>query len=275
MLRVARRRILRLWLSGFIGRCVCVVLLRLAWMTTRHHASAGTFRLFAPWIRSHTYSSSTADSRTSAGQIDQQVTCHGRLVAVRALLFKARSLHRDSAASGHREWKETTMPEKETRRRAAQDLENGRAPSTAAGEFVREEIHHVREGKHGARSPKQAIAIGLSKARRAGVPLGPPKRGSRKMRASAERDAETGQGQRRPRTASRKRKAATTRALKREPRRAASHQALAAHARRAARQRGSKARSAASRRASTTKGPAARRASAKKAAHTRRRRQTA
>ncbi|HZA51119.1 MAG TPA: DUF6496 domain-containing protein, partial [Myxococcaceae bacterium] len=69
------------------------------------------------------------------------------------------------------------MPEKETVQRAKRDLQEGKSPSTAAGEFVREEIHHVREGKHGARSPKQAVAIGLSKARRAGVPLSPPKRG--------------------------------------------------------------------------------------------------
>src|SRR5216683_2515625 len=81
------------------------------------------------------------------------------------------------------------MPEKETLERAAEDKREGKAPSTQAGEFVREEIEHVREGKHGARSTKQAIAIGLSKARRAGVALPPPKRGrvSEKTRRSAER----------------------------------------------------------------------------------------
>lgn len=68
------------------------------------------------------------------------------------------------------------MPEKETVERAQEDMREGKSPSTAAGEFVREEIDHVREGKHGAQSAKQAIAIGLSKARRAGVPLQPPKR---------------------------------------------------------------------------------------------------
>src|SRR5690348_17775987 len=68
----------------------------------------------------------------------------------------------------------STMPEKKTVERAKEDLREGKSPTTAAGEFVREEIEHVREGKHGARSPKQAIAIGLSKARRAGIPLGPP-----------------------------------------------------------------------------------------------------
>ena len=66
------------------------------------------------------------------------------------------------------------MPEKETLERAREDAREGKAPSTQAGEFVREEMHHVREGKHGARSTKQAIAIGLSKARRAGVKLPPP-----------------------------------------------------------------------------------------------------
>jgi Family of unknown function (DUF6496) len=71
------------------------------------------------------------------------------------------------------------MPEQETVRRAQQDLREGKSPSTAAGEFVREEIEHVRKGKHGARSPQQAIAIGLSEARRAGIPL-PPKKGKTK-----------------------------------------------------------------------------------------------
>src|SRR5689334_9316971 len=79
------------------------------------------------------------------------------------------------------------MPEKETIERAKEDKREGKAPSTQAGEFVREEMHHIREGKHGARSTKQAIAIGLSKARRAGVKLPPPKKGttSEKTRRSA------------------------------------------------------------------------------------------
>jgi hypothetical protein len=72
------------------------------------------------------------------------------------------------------------MPDRSTTERAKRDLREGKSPSTAAGEFVHEEIEHVREGKHGARSPQQAIAIGLSKARRAGVPLPPPKRGQAK-----------------------------------------------------------------------------------------------
>src|SRR6202035_5410971 len=88
-----------------------------------------------------------------------------------------------------------TMPEKETMQAAEQDLREGKSPSTAAGEFVREEIEHVREGKHGARSPQQAIAIGLSKARRAGIPLKPPAKGktSETTKKSAERDYEKGQ----------------------------------------------------------------------------------
>src|SRR2546430_7332124 len=86
------------------------------------------------------------------------------------------------------------MPEKETLERADQDKEEGKSPSTQAGEFVREEIHHVREGKHGAASAKQAVAIGLSKARRAGVDLPPPKKGrvSEKTRKAAERDSKRG-----------------------------------------------------------------------------------
>jgi uncharacterized protein DUF6496 len=137
------------------------------------------------------------------------------------------------------------MPEKETMRRAKADLRQGKKPSTAAGEFVREEIHHVPEGKHGARSTKQAIAIGLSKARRAGVPLKPPKRGRSDTKKAAERDYATGQGKRKPRTHSRTRARAVSRALKREPHRAASHRALSAHARKTQRRRTHAERSAA------------------------------
>lgn len=129
------------------------------------------------------------------------------------------------------------MPEKATIERAREDLREGKSPSTAAGEFVREEIEHVREGKHGARSPEQAIAIGLSKARRAGIPLKPPKRGQAKKRTrrSASRDYAVGQGKRKPRTKSRKRSKAVTQALKREPKSSASRGALSRHAKRAAR----------------------------------------
>lgn len=129
------------------------------------------------------------------------------------------------------------MPEKATLERAKEDLREGKSPSTAAGEFVHEEIEHVREGKHGARSPQQAIAIGLSKARRAGIPLKPPARGKAKesTRKSAKRDYKKGKtGKTKPRRkASRAREAA----LKREPRGTASHKALSQQARQAARRR--------------------------------------
>jgi hypothetical protein len=131
------------------------------------------------------------------------------------------------------------MPRRRTVEKAQKDLREGKSPTTAAGEFVHEEIEHVRAGKHGAKSTKQAIAIGLSKARRAGVPLKPPRRGqaTRRTRQSARRDYEVGQGRRRPRTSSRRRKAATLRALKRQPRSSASRTALSRQARSAARRR--------------------------------------
>lgn len=130
------------------------------------------------------------------------------------------------------------MPEKETLERAEQDKREGKSPSTQAGEFVREEIHHIREGKHGAASSKQAIAIGLSKARRAGVDLPAPKKGaaSEKTRKSAERDSSRGHSNKK-KTVSAKRSRSSERALKREPRSAASHTALSRHAKRAARTR--------------------------------------
>src|SRR5689334_3102793 len=120
------------------------------------------------------------------------------------------------------------MPEKETTERAKQDKREGKAPSTQAGEFVREEMHHVREGKHGARSAKQAIAIGLSKARRAGVDLPPPEKGtvSEKTRRSAQRAWERGHGQPPKRKPSAKRSRAVRHALEREGSSAASHLAL-------------------------------------------------
>jgi hypothetical protein len=140
------------------------------------------------------------------------------------------------------------MPTKKTQERAQRDLREGKSASTAAGEFVREEIEHVREGKHGARSARQAIAIGLSKARRAGVPLAPPPPGrtSEATRQSAERDYETGQGRRKARAPSRKRSRATERALKREPHQAASHTALSRQAKAAAARRRTRARKKAS-----------------------------
>ena len=144
------------------------------------------------------------------------------------------------------------MPEKRTIERARRDKREGKSPSTQAGEFVREEIEHVREGKHGARSTKQAIAIGLSKARRAGVKLKPPPRtATARMRASAKSASRAAREGKRKVSPARSR--AMRQALKREPHRTVSRKALARHARQVARRRG----------------PAARKASAKKAAATR------
>src|SRR5207244_6453727 len=142
------------------------------------------------------------------------------------------------------------MPEKETMERASQDKREGKASTTQAGEFVREEMHHIREGKHGAVSAKQAIAIGLSKARRAGVDLPPPKRGSRKTKRQAKRELKKGRSHKRP---SRTRSRARKRALKREPRRAASHRALSRQAHRAARRRSAASRSRAAKKAARTR----------------------
>jgi hypothetical protein len=130
------------------------------------------------------------------------------------------------------------MPEKEVVDRAKEDLKEGKSPSTAAGEFVHEEIEHVREGKHGARSPQQAIAIGLSKARRAGIPLAPPKGGktSKATQKSAERDYAKGQSGAKKKTST-KRSRATEDALKREPRSTVSRKSLSAHAKKAAKSR--------------------------------------
>src|SRR5213593_1728284 len=127
------------------------------------------------------------------------------------------------------------MPEKRTIERARKDAREGSAPTTQAGEFVREEIEHIREGKHGARSTKQAIAIGLSKARRAGVKLPPPKKGrvSEQTRERAERDYEKGSSGSHKRPSVKRSRAALT-ALKREPRTAASPKALSRQAKRAA-----------------------------------------
>lgn len=131
------------------------------------------------------------------------------------------------------------MPEKETVQKAKARLREGKRPTTAAGEFVHEEIEHVREGKHGARSTKQAIAIGLSKARRAGVPLKPPKKGqaSSRTRRSAKRAYEVGQKKRKPRSPSRRRSTAVRGVLKRERRSVASKRALSRQARSAAARR--------------------------------------
>jgi Family of unknown function (DUF6496) len=160
------------------------------------------------------------------------------------------------------------MPEKETLKKAEEDKQEGKAPTTQAGEFVREEMHHIREGKHGARSTKQAIAIGLSKARRAGVKLRPPKKGKApaKTRRRAQLALKRARSKKKP-SATRSR--AIKRALRREGRSAASKQSLGRQARSAARKRGAQARSAAARKAVRTKGPRGRSAAARKAARTR------
>lgn len=146
------------------------------------------------------------------------------------------------------------MPEKETVERARRDKREGKAPSTQAGEFVHEEIEHVRKGKHGARSTKQAIAIGLSKARRSGVRLPPPPKGraSKKTRESAARAYRKGRtGARRKPSQTRAR--AVRKALKREPRFAASRASLSRQARGAARRRSASSRRTAARKAAATK----------------------
>lgn len=169
------------------------------------------------------------------------------------------------------------MPEKRTMERARRAKRQGKAASTQAGEFVREEIHHVREGKHGARSAKQVIAIGLSKARRARVRTKRPgtaarraaastsgRRGSNGHGATPRRDAAAARGR-----ASASRAQASSRALKRETRSAASHTALARQGRASAKRRNGAQRSAAARRASRTQGATQRSAEARKAARTR------
>src|SRR5215471_2587022 len=136
------------------------------------------------------------------------------------------------------------MPEDKTIERAREDEREGKSPSTQAGEFVREEMEHIRKGEHGARSPEQAIAIGLSEARRAGVKLPPPKRGKARTKRQAKRDLAKGRrgGRKKPST---KRSRATKRALKRESRRSASKKALSRGAPRAAARRSARSRSAA------------------------------
>ncbi|HXT21049.1 MAG TPA: DUF6496 domain-containing protein [Thermoanaerobaculia bacterium] len=164
------------------------------------------------------------------------------------------------------------MPEKETIRRAARDKRQGKSASTQAGEFVREEIHHVREGKHGARSTKQAIAIGLAKARRQGVKLPAPKKGEAPAATRKKAAKDVAAGRRPKKSVSRTRSRASRAALKDEGHAAASHTALSRQATKAAKQRTARDRSAAAKKASRTKGAAKRSAAAKKAARTRARR---
>lgn len=177
------------------------------------------------------------------------------------------------------------MPDKSAMERAEKDRREGKSASTQAGEFVREEIHHIREGKHGARSTRQAIAIGLSEARRAGVALPPPKKGSssEEIRRKSERDLEIGKqrgkqrrelsgeqrGEQRASRVSGTRAEASLGALEKESGAAASPAALAQQARAAASKRSPAERSAAARKGAQTKGVAGRSAAAAKAARTR------
>jgi hypothetical protein len=163
------------------------------------------------------------------------------------------------------------MPEKQTMDRAREDARKGKSSSTQAGQFVREEIHHIREGKHGARSTKQAIAIGLSKARRAGVDLKPPKKGktSEETRKSAERAYERGHDGEAKSKPSPTRSRAIHKALEREGHSAASRSSLSKQTSAAARQRTADERSAAAKKAVKTKGHERLSRAAKKAAKTR------
>lgn len=142
------------------------------------------------------------------------------------------------------------MPEKEVKQRAQKLKREGKSLSTQAGEFVREEIEHVREGKHGARSTKQAIAIGLSKARRAGVKLPATKGSSKETKEQAARDMRKAK---KGGKTSAKRSRATLQALKREGHSAASKKALSRQARSAAKNRSKAARSRSAKKAAQTR----------------------
>jgi hypothetical protein len=161
------------------------------------------------------------------------------------------------------------MPEKKTMERARKDAREGKAPSTQAGEFVREEMDHIRDGKHGARSTKQAIAIGLSKARRAGVKLPSPNPGTQSEDTIKQAARDTARGRSTTKKVSAKRSRAVTNVLKREGHSAASKPALSKHAKASARQRGPGNRKAAARKAVVTKGRAGLKRAAAKAARTR------
>ena len=135
---------------------------------------------------------------------------------------------------------EIGMPENEVIEKANEDLREGKSPSTAAGEFVHEEFEHVREGKHGARSPQQAIAIGLTKARRAGIPLKPPAAGktSKETKKNAEHHYNNGK------TAFESHEEGATargrsrmKVMKHEPKNTASHAALSRHSKEATQSR--------------------------------------
>lgn len=163
------------------------------------------------------------------------------------------------------------MPDKRVIERARRDKREGKSASTQAGEFVRDQIDKIRRGEHGARNTKQAIAIGLSEARRAGVDLPPPRKGKKSTRRSAKYAYEAGQGKRktkrRPKVAR-----AVKNVLKKEPRSTVSRKALSKQAKQAAKGRSASARSASARKAARTKGSAGRKAAGRKAARTRARR---
>jgi hypothetical protein len=162
------------------------------------------------------------------------------------------------------------MPQKRTIEKARKAKRAGKAATTQAGAFVREEVHKIRRGEHGARSPQQVVAIGLSKARRAGVNLPPPGRGKAKAgtRKSAAYAYSAGQGKRTTRRRPRVSRA-VSQTLKKEPRSTASRSALSRQASRAASRRTVRSRSEAARKAARTKGAAGRSAAARKAARTR------
>jgi len=146
------------------------------------------------------------------------------------------------------------MPEKETLKRAAEDKREGKSASTQAGESVREEMHHIREGKHGAANTKQAIAIGLNKARKAGVKLGTPKEG--KTSAKTRKSAQSASRRAGKKTSSRRSKAVRG-ALKKMPKSAAKRSALSRQAKSAVKRRSAAARSASARKAAATRKRAA------------------
>jgi hypothetical protein len=162
------------------------------------------------------------------------------------------------------------MPSKQTIAKARADKRAGKSPNTQAGEFIHEELDKIRHGRHGARSARQAIAIGLSEARRSGVDLPPPRKGraTKATRRKAKYEYDVGRGRRRAKKRPRVARA-VKRVLKGEPRRAASHLALSRQTRRASERRGAGARSAAARKAVRTKGAKGRSVAAKKAARTR------
>ncbi|HET7000985.1 MAG TPA: DUF6496 domain-containing protein [Puia sp.] len=144
------------------------------------------------------------------------------------------------------------MPDKSTIDKAMKDKKEGKSASTQAGEFVHDEIEKIRKGEHGARSTKQAIAIGLSEARRAGVKLDPPKKGtvSEKTRTNAIRESEKAL---RHEPISRTRSRARVKALKREPTSTVSKTALSRQAKSAAKKRTPESRSASAKKAARTR----------------------